>query len=79
MEDSDKILFPEFQYLQSFEVDCGLIKYRFDLFKNVSGQYVTVQTDMDHFHRSVMFYRDYEHLTSVFEEDVSEIEMSYWK
>jgi len=79
MEEPDKIVFPEFQYIQSFEVDWGLIRYRFDLFKNVSGQYVTLQTDMDHFHRSVMFYRDYTHLASVFDEDVSEIEMLYWK
>jgi len=62
MEATDKIVFPELEYVQSFEIDMGLIRYRFDLFKNVSGRYLTVQTDVDHFHRSAMFYQDYEHL-----------------
>lgn len=79
MNEEDKIIFPEFKYVQSFDVNSIATKTRFDLYKNEAGQYITVNNDIECFHKSVMFYRDYEHLTSVFKEEFTELEMLYWK
>jgi len=79
MNGSDRIVFPEFEYVITFEINHVVTYTQYDLFKNQSGQYVTVATDLENNHKTVVFYRNYKHLASVFSTDFTEIEMLIWR
>ncbi|MGQ8336283.1 hypothetical protein ACUNWD_06995 [Sunxiuqinia sp. A32] len=79
MEEKDIIIYPEFCYIHSFKLELVEAKIKFDLFKNKTGQYIVVSSNLEQHDKSVTFYRDYDHLSSVFKEEFTEIEMLYWK
>lgn len=61
----------EFTKIKEFRID----NQNFELFKNADDQYLTVINELDSKEKSSQFYENFEHLFSVFSDELTEDEL----
>lgn len=61
----------EFTKIKEFRID----NQNFELFKNADDQYLTVINELDSKEKSAQFYENFEHLFSVFSDELTEDEL----
>jgi len=61
----------EFTKIKEFRID----NQNFELFKNADDQYLTVINELGSEEKSAQFYENFEHLFSVFSDELTEVEL----
>jgi hypothetical protein len=71
-----KIENPEFKFVKEVGLDMIATHMQFEIYKNKDKQYLVVNSDESD--KTITFYKDSDHLESVFSDDFSKEEIQTW-